>query len=287
MRRIALITCDALPNLSVDDALLLRPFQEQGYTPYPIKWDSKQVAWETFDALLIRSSWDYHYRVQEYEQWLHLLESLQLPVWNPIKVVRWNMRKTYLRELEQRGIEIVPTLLIEQGSTVNLAHLLEKNSWQEIVIKPTMGASAFQVEKIDRSPTDKLQELLETTDVMVQPFLREVQTEGEYSFIFLGGSYSHTILKCPRSGEFRVQPRYGGTWSLIYPSQEMLQQVTRVYEALPQPLLYARIDGLKIRHRFVVMEVEVHEPSLAFHAYPQAAEHLVHMLSSYLQEKTS
>jgi len=285
MQPLALITSRASPQLSESDRWLVTPLRAQGFEPIALPWDSKDVAWETFAAVVIRSAWDYHTRLQEYLVWLNSLEQLHVQVWNPLAIVRWNLEKSYLLDLENQGIALLPTAWLQQGSECYLLDLLEEKQWQEAVVKPTVGASASQVLKVHQREAEQMQshlfQMLQTSAVMVQPFMQKVQTEGEYSFIFIGEQYSHAMLKRPQTHEFRVQPKYGGTAIPINPSHTLIQQARHIHEVLLHPLLYARIDAIQVEGKLVVMEVEVHEPGLFFPGHPQAAELFARTLRDY------
>src|SRR5436190_22616236 len=115
MKSIALITYKELPTLTESDRLLIKPLEENGFQPHVVCWDEK-IDWKQFDSVILRSCWDYHTRVDEFLIWLNMLEQQEIPVWNPIDIVRWNYKKTYLKELEDKGITIIPTVCLEKDS---------------------------------------------------------------------------------------------------------------------------------------------------------------------------
>src|SRR5690242_410608 len=175
---IALATWRGLPALAADDRLLRDALVRRGVDARAVVWDDPGVDWRAFDAIVVRSTWDYHKRIDEFRAWLDRMEGL--PLWNPPAVLRWNTHKSYLFELQARGIEIVPTLLVPGGSS--------------FIVKPAVSATAFRTE---RHATD--------ADVLVQSFVPEIVTDGELSFVFLGQEFSHAVRKRAASGEFRVQ----------------------------------------------------------------------------------
>lgn len=198
-------------------------------------WDDPDADWRSFDAIVIRSTWDYHKRFGEFHAWLDRMEGL--PLWNPPAVLRWNTHKSYLLDLQARGIAIVPTLLVPRG--------------QGFIVKPAVSATAFRTE---RHETD--------CDVLVQPFVPEVVTDGELSFVFLGRRFSHAVRKRAASGDFRVQTEFGGSAEPFAPAPELIEQASHIASMLGEKWLYARIDCVVRDGRLLLMELEATEPSL-------------------------
>lgn len=286
---IALVTDTNTPDLSANDQLLLAPLQEHGFAPHIVPWEQEEIEWHRFDTIIIRSTWNYYLHLRQYRQWLSRLEAAHLAVWNPIPAVRWNLHKTYLRELAARDIAVVPTTWLGQGTAVDLVQLLTHHQWPRAVIKPVVGAGAsgvFMVSAHEAAAAQpRVHDLLSRSELMVQPFMSQVQEEGEYSFVFLGGRYSHCVLKRPQATDFRVQPDYGGMAMAIEPPEALIRQARKVYEVLPQPLLYARIDGLDNRGQFLVMEVEINEPTLLLRFDRQAPLRFVQALKNLRRER--
>ena len=231
---IALVTWRGLPELAPDDRLLRDALIRRAVDARAVVWDDAAVDWETFDAIVIRSTWDYHKRVDDFRAWLDRMEGL--PLWNPPLVLRWNLHKSYLLDLEARGIEIVPTLLVPRGG---------------FIVKPAVSATAFRTE---RHATDD--------DMLVQPFVPEVLTDGEISFIFLGQKFSHAVRKRPRGEDFRVQTEFGGSAEPFAPCRDLIAQAERIAACLGERWLYARVDCVVRDGRLILMELEATEPSL-------------------------
>jgi glutathione synthase/RimK-type ligase-like ATP-grasp enzyme len=279
MKKFAFVTykqsSQANGHLSDDDKLIIELLKKEGLEIEVLAWDNDYVVWEQFSKVVIRSTWDYHYRIDEYKAWLARLEQKGIPLWNPPEIVKWNLDKKYLLELKDQGISIIPTLLIEQGQKHDLQSILERNAWQEVIIKPAIGASAYQIFKAEKENVLSLQlkmdEILVRSAVLVQPFIPQIQTEGEYSFVFIGGRYSHTILKRPQSNEFRVNRKFDGIWSLHQPSIKLIQQAENICKTVRSPLLYARVDCFNVDGRLVLVELELNEPFLFIQWYPQSA----------------
>jgi len=275
--RVALATSRAHPRLVEDDRLLQVALQERGVSAEPAVWDDADVAWGDFDTVVVRSCWDYHYRLEEFDAWIGRLEGSGVPLWNPPEVLRWNARKTYLRELEVAGIPIVPTRFVE-GGEAPLESVLDESGWDEVVVKPAVSASARDTWRASRATLSadgsRYRRLLATGPVMVQPFLPAIQTDGEWSLCFFDGSYSHAVLKRPGPGDFRVQPNHGGIYSSEDAPAALVSQAEAGLRASGQRTLYARVDGCIVDGTFRLMELELLEPGLFLGSDPAAAGRL-------------
>jgi len=211
---VGLVTCAEFPDLTPDDRLLIEPLRSHGLQARPISWDAP-TEWDSFDALVIRSTWDYFERPDEFAAWIDERAAAGPPLFNPPEVLRWNMHKHYLRELRAAGVDTVETHWIERGSDADLAGVLHERRWEHAVVKPAVSAGAWKTSPIrrdDLAPHDAmLRDLIAGCDVMVQPFLNQIVDEGEWSVIFYGGEHASTLLKRPAGGDYRVQERHGGT----------------------------------------------------------------------------
>ncbi|MDX2003375.1 MAG: hypothetical protein SFW35_13140 [Chitinophagales bacterium] len=287
MKRIALVTCEEMPDLYEDDRLLQFALQQRGVDAVPVVWDDDKVDWKSFDAVVIRNTWDYFKKYPAFLQWMDYLEKIEATVWNPIKLARWNTNKSYLQELEHAGVNIVPTFWVEQEKRPPyLLDIMEAQGWLEAVVKPTISGGAYLTERVHITEAEAKQESLELIlrhgPAMVQPFLPEIETEGEYSFIFFGNEFEFAILKKPASNDFRVQLEFGGSVEVIQPSEHLLKQASKAIQVLEYPLLFARVDGVLLNGNFHLMELELVEPSLSFGYHHGAADKLADVLLAYM-----
>ena len=234
--------------------------------------------WKAFDAVLLRSCWDYHLRPAAFARWLDGLEAAEVRLWNPPHIARWNMDKRYLDDLAALGVPVVPSVRLTRGSPPDLAALLERRGWGEAVVKPAVSANAHATWRVRaggaRARQDTLRSMLAAGDVIVQPFVEAVRSRGEWSLMFFQGEFSHAVLKRPAEGEFRVQERVGGRAVLATPEPEVLHAAADVLSRLPHPGLYARVDGVATPQGWMLMELEMLEPSLFFAHHPPAAGRL-------------
>ena len=267
MPRVALVTCRRLPELSPDDHPLRDALLRRNATVESVSWDDPNIAWERFDAVVIRSTWDYHKRVDEFRVWLDRCERSATRLWNPAHLVRRNVHKSYLARLAEAGVRVVPTILL--ADSAGTGTVMRERGWLRAVVKPATSATAFQTHIVTESDLASIAPL---RDVLVQPFMEEIVTEGEWSFVFLAGAFSHAVLKRPRDGDFRVQSDWGGTSALASPPEALIAQAAAVLDAVDEPWLYARVDGVVRDDDLLLMELEMTEPTLFLTSWPPAAE---------------
>jgi glutathione synthase/RimK-type ligase-like ATP-grasp enzyme len=264
---VGILTCARLPELLESDQKLIPLFKEYTITAKAVIWDDESIDWTAFDYLLFRNTWDYYQKEAAFNDWLRKIESLGIKTLNPIATIQQNKHKFYLKELENKGVLILPTIFLEKNSTKNLDAVLPKN-WQKIVIKPAFSAGSYLTKLVDRSEIgsiqNEFQEHFITKDFLLQEFRPEIKELGETSFIFFNGIFSHAINKKPTEGDFRVQIQYGGKYTLLEPNIELINQAKQVLEQIPEKLLYARIDGIVKENQLHLMEIELIEPDLYF-----------------------
>src|SRR2546423_10132868 len=244
-RRVGLVTYSGEPTLTEDDRLLIPGLAMLGVEGLPVIWDDKRERWRECDALVLRSTWDYHLRPDEFRGWIDAVERAGLQLWNSPEVVRWNMHKRYLLDLEQRGVRIPETILVERGSEKSLESVLP---WDDAVVKPAISASATNTWRVILSEAKELQvkfrELTRTSDVIVQRYMPEVARDGELSLVFIAGEFSHAFHKRARVGEFRVQPHLGGRVDRATPTPENIATAAGIVHGIPGPWIYVRVDGV-------------------------------------------
>lgn len=248
---------DAFEHDRMMDAL--RPaFKAQGMSVHDVDWADEMVNWSDFDAALIGTTWDY------WDHWDTFLETLanieaQIPLFNGAKLVRWNSHKGYLRDLEAKGARLIPTLWIDQVTPQNAADAFDTLGSETLVFKRQVGAGADGQYRLQRG--DILPGM--PNPMMVQPFLPKIVQEGEISFIFIDGEFSHALIKRAAKGDYRIQSTYGGTEEAITPSTEDLSDAKAILGALDVPPLYARVDMLRGEDGgLLLMEMELIEPYL-------------------------
>ena len=214
--RLALATCSNLPDWEVDDVPFHQAIVDAGIDMARPVWDDPNVDWKAFDAVLIRTTWDYQEKQVAFNAWARRV-SEDTHLVNPVDVVVWNTAKTYLRDLEAVGAPLTPTQWLDKGTTVDIAHLMKDLGWERGFLKPVVGATARETLPFDLSEEGlgkaqaHLDRLLPQESMMLQPFLDSVLKEGEYSAISFGGEFSHGVQKIPVPGDYRVQDDFGAT----------------------------------------------------------------------------
>lgn len=272
---LAIATSIDAPDINPDDETLVERLRVAGVTVDCAAWSDREVEWSRYDAVLIRSTWDYHTRYAEFLDWLHRLEKQGVRTINPTSLLHWNSHKRYLLELAARGIDIVPTQLLRAGE---LRPALDSNPAREVVIKPAISASAWRTVR-GRSDSEELIAAVlampPEESYLLQPFVPEIVSEGEWSLLFFGGAYSHSVLKRPAVRDYRVQREFGGTNEFTEPAAHAIEAAQRALAAaaflVHERPTYARIDGVVSDGRFLIMEMELIEPFLFLSGAPEAS----------------
>jgi len=288
---VALATSSEVPDLHPEDGLLIAALARRGLSTRPFVWDRDPVP--ATAAILLRSVWDYHLRLPEFLLWVER-EAARRPFWNPPALVAWNARKTYLRDLEARGVPIIPTLWAARGAAFDLAAELRRRGWRDVVIKPVVSASAHGTarHREGASPEARahLAALTAAGDAMIQPFQPAVDSYGERSLLVLGGAVTHAVKRpavlAPEYDGVEVAPRVEPSEAEIALARRVLSALAELHPAAGEPLplpLYARVDMTPdAEGRPRLMELELIEPRLFFEEAPEAAERLADALAARL-----
>lgn len=289
---LAIATCSNLPGWEKDDEPFHQALTERGIRFSTEVWDGPDVDWETYDACLIRTTWDYMEKHAAFVAWARQVGE-KIPFFNHPDVITWNTHKSYLRILEECGIPIAPTIWLKRGATLDLENEMRTRGWERGFLKPMVGATARETLRFRRDQeglskaNDHLCRTLQVEDMMVQPYLHHVETKGELSVIFLGGEISHAVQKIPVPGDYRVQDDFGAKdfpIELSGPQSDLARRVVSTAEAQLNcldgvPLLYARVDFLWDNdEKLCVTELELVEPSLFFRHSETAPSRFVDVL---------
>lgn len=282
--RVALVSASSALAVDPDLPVAAAALREAGYAVELVCWDDAAVDWAAFDLVVVRSCWDYAWRLEEFLAWAQTVPRLR----NPAEVLRWNTDKTYLRDLERAGLPVVPTVWDPTGP----ADLPDAREW---VVKPSVSAGSRDTARWD-TPAAVLQHVTELTGAgrtaMVQPYLSSVDALGETAMLFIGGGFSHAVRKGPllAPGEGVRQDRDSrGDLRPAEPTAAQRDVARAVFDAVPElvgvedPPLYARIDLVQDADgRPVVLELELTEPSLFLPQAPAAAAALVRAVGTEL-----
>lgn len=285
---IVLATCSVLPDLDPDDQRLYHALKAEGVPVEIAVWDDSAVDWGRYAMCVIRSTWDYVPKREQYVQWAERV-ARESVLWNPAPVIRWNTDKLYLRELAANGVPTVETAWLSQGLEVDFKALLKRKNWTEVVIKPVVSASGKDMFRLTAdtlaSAESQLQALLCERDLMVQPFLPSVISQGELSLLYFNGQYSHAVTKKPAQGEYRVQEHLGGVFHEAHPTADVKALAAQVMAQIPSPTLYARVDFmLDNAGNYRLSELELTEPSMYMTYDAEAPQRFAHAVQARLAE---
>lgn len=299
---IALATCRKLPDWEIDDRPLMTAFAARGVMTLHPAWDDASFDWSACDACLIRTTWDYVPRRDEFVGWAERVAE-KTRLFNPPEIVRWNTHKGYLRDLELRGIPTIPTIWLRAGGDdTHWREPLFDRGWKRAFLKPVVGSAAHDTLRFDvtsdgiASALRHLHSLASGRPMMLQPYLSRVETEGEYSVILIDGKISHAVRKFPVPGDYRVQDDHGGKDEPAVLAADVLTLSRRIVESAgnwvnrpdDRPLLYARVDLLRDDDgKFLLTELELVEPSLFLRHGPVAADCLADALLERLRNRNS
>ena len=261
------------------DRSLLAALSEIAHDARSAVWSDSARNWRAFDAVVIRSCWDYHLHADQFLAWIASLEEARIPVINPPALIRWNATKAYLKELEAAGIAIPGSVVVPEGTEEDVASLCTQRRWQKAVVKPLVSASAHRTERRTSGVVPG--------PALIQEYIAAIETEGEFSLTFIDHEYSHAVNKKPRAGDFRVQEEHGGTIVAAQPPAGAQSFAERVLAAMPCRSTYARVDLVNDRGQLRLMELEVIEPELYLHLALGSAHKLAMAISEELQKASS
>lgn len=302
--RLAIATCAELPELDQDDRLLRDALEARGVATAAVVWDDPTVDWSAYPHVLIRSTWDYTDRARQFADWTRRVEHSSALL-NPADVVAWNIDKTYLRDLEQRGLPIVPTIWLDPERNMDARAIHTRfPAFGDFVIKPTVSAGSRDTGRYEAGDTPS--RMLAITHaknllgvgrhVMLQRYLRQVDTVGETALVYVDGQFSHAVRKSALlAGPYRREETEG----VLYRRERMaprdaseaeravadrvMATIPELFPGLDRPLLYARVDLIPDDEgKPVILEVELIEPSLFLEQAPGSAERFAEAVEARL-----
>ncbi len=175
-------------ELDPDLPLLLDAAGRRGIDAEITVWDDPAVDWSAYDAVVVRSCWDYITRREEFLAWAASVPRLH----NSHEVLAWNTDKVYLRQIEAAGVPIIETRwdVARRGRPRRPRR---------------MGRQAHDLGRITRHravgarPTTSMPTARQLVAAgrasMTQPYISSVDDEGETAMLFFGGEFSHAIRK--------------------------------------------------------------------------------------------
>ncbi|MGB7409179.1 MAG: hypothetical protein WA908_11800 [Pontixanthobacter sp.] len=263
----------------------LRPaIEARGGTFAEIEWRAPVADFAAFDLTLLGTAWDYQDHAAEFLAKLEAIEAGGTIVCNPPDLVRWNTDKRYLRELENAGTRTIPTVWHDNPDRVDIESAFANFGCEKLVVKRQIGAGGVGQHIFDASDLPDADWRMGHA-AMLQPFLPAIQQEGELSFVFIDGAFSHAIRKTAAKGEYRIQSLYGGSEETYEPSTSDIAAARSVLSAMPGDIpLYARVDMLRADDGgLLLMEAEAIEPYL----YPEQGPKLGEKVATAIERRLS
>jgi glutathione synthase/RimK-type ligase-like ATP-grasp enzyme len=279
---VAIATCSAVRGKEEDDLRLIDAVGQLGVRAEHQSWDDDRVDWNTYPLVVVRSTWDYPERREDFLSWLARLKN----VLNPFSTLRWNIDKHYLDDLSRAGLPVIPTQFLEPG------HAFQPPPWP-FVVKPAVSCGAKQTARYRRGDGDQAREHVRSLhasgrSVMIQPYLSNIDDKGEVALVFIDDTYSHSVRRSAllnhagriHAGEMIPSAR---PCSATADELALAERVLAVVRRSSSKLLYARVDlAPGPDGEPLILEVELTEPSLFLGYSPNAAERLAEAIVSAL-----
>ncbi|CAF0993686.1 unnamed protein product [Adineta steineri] len=212
-------------SIKNEDIVLVQYLQEKGIDVKIEVWTDSNVKWETYDVIIVKSPWDYHYKLDQFNTWLEMLKCQNIRILNPYDKIKWNSDKHYLQHIENAGLNIIPTFWLKKNEKPDLLKYFKLLCTEKIVIKPSISARFYYT-------------------------------------AFHESNTNNCVLKTPKSGDFRVQSDFGGVAHLKSAPNQLIQYAKKYVEIFAKDCLFTRVDGLDIDGQFFLIELELIEPYL-------------------------
>ena len=217
-----------------------------------IAWGNENFDWSTTKFILFRTTWDYFDHFEKFNNWLNKVSQVT-QLLNSEKIIRWNIDKHYLQDLEQKGTHIIPTAFIEKDSITSLKILHKENNWDETILKPCISGGARHTYKLNLNNLEEyeniFQKLIKNEAMMLQPFQHSIVDTGEKSLMLFNGRFTHAVLKKAKKGDFRVQDDFGGTVHSYTPTTKEILFSEKVVKAC---MSFLFMQGLILQQTIMV-----------------------------------
>lgn len=287
MKKCAYLTMQDPGDYVTDYDVSYAAMAAHGWDVDTVAWRDATLDWNHFSAVYICTPWDYPQHQAQFLEVLQNIENSAAVLVNPLPLVHWTLAKTYLRDLQQRGADIVPSLWFEEYDARQFAGCFAALNSDKLVIKPAVGANAQDTYVLHDPVTPvlaaQLQAIFAGRPFFVQPFIENILTEGEFSLFYFAGEYSHAILKVPKAGDFRVQEEHGGNIRSVQPCTGLLATGQQLLSLVAPRPVYARADFVRgADDRFLLMELELIEPSLYLRMHDSAAQRFAAAFDEYV-----
>ncbi len=275
-----------IQNVLDEDAFVVNALKAEGLNAIRLAWDDTHFNWETTKCIIFRTTWDYFDRFTAFSEWLSLVTKKTTLI-NSEAIIRWNIDKHYLQDLQKNKIHTAETYFIEKGSQINLKQLHKNLQWKDTVLKPCVSGAARHTYKLTPDNLEAheavFKDLIKSEAMMLQPFQYNIVDKGELSLMVFNGQFTHAVLKKAKAGDFRVQDDFGGRVFDYQPTKEEIIFAEQAVNACKELPLYARVDIFEDNHGHIALsELELIEPELWFRKYPKAANILAKAIKTKL-----
>jgi glutathione synthase/RimK-type ligase-like ATP-grasp enzyme len=273
MATILIATCSEYPHPTPNLEALIDALRSIGAEVAHLPW--KTTPLETFadaDAVLPLCCWDYYDDPERFLGWIGAVEARGTRLINPPELLRWNFRKTYLAEIAAAGLPVPKTFHLPEIGHEAIEHRMKEEGWRIAVLKPVSSQNGHGIQKLDRAERPRWSFEDTPGDLLLQEYQEDVGTLGETTLTFIDGAFSHAVRRILKAGEWRANPQYGITYERVEVSRSMIDSAQSYLGLLPQPPLYARVDGLVRANGFMLMELELIDPYLYLEFSPGSAD---------------
>ena len=274
-RHCAYLTMENAEGWTIDAEMAFPPMMSMGWTIDPLPWRTDDVDWDRYDAVYIGTPWDYPDDPDYFVRMLEVIDRSSAVLVNDLALVQWTMPKTYLRDLEEKGAPIVRSIWSDDLGIDQLHDSFDSFGADRLIVKPVISTNATDTYLLERDTIrvlgTKLQQVFANRPHVVQPFIENIQSEGEFSLFYFNQQFSHAIQKIPKRGDFRVQEEFGAAITAVEPDTELRKTADQVVQSIEPFPVYARADFVRGPDgRFLLMELELIEPSLYLRMDPEA-----------------
>lgn len=269
---------DGGPLSDKEHELLLQFLQAKGLNIHKENWDDGSVDWMQYQCIVLKSPWDYVFKTKLFYEWLDKIKQLNILMLNSADIIKWNSDKHYLKDIAAAGLKVIPTAFLQKGEPFHPEDYFKLFNTNTLIVKPCISGASRNTFKI----TAESEPVEVTESTMIQPFVPQVNEEGEWSLVFLGGKFSHALVKTPAKEDFRSQPQFGGMLQGKQPPASLLNSAAQYVAEFARGCLYARVDGLMIDNEFHLMELELIDPFLFLSIYPPGYDNYFEALKNLL-----
>jgi glutathione synthase/RimK-type ligase-like ATP-grasp enzyme len=289
MIHLAILTSERVPDLLEYDQQLVVELSNYDIIAEPIVWETQKEKLKNYEAAIFRTTWGYHEKYHKFLLFLDYLDSLKIPIFNPVRIIRKNLHKFYLRELPDVNIPIIDTVFVDKNSGISLKSIISEKKWDKFIIKPAVSAGAYRTHLINDYSEDGAEEIFRSmnleSDLLIQKYILEIKTDGEWSTIFFNRDYHYTVNKIPKHGDFRVQTLFDGKYTVCNPPENILEISKRAAELFLDECLYVRVDGVRSNGQFLIMEIEMIEPDIYLDYHPEGIPIFAKSIAKRLNQK--